>query len=207
MPTPLPTDYYRVVTEPGEAETRVKGSRFIGRALPAQSEQTASAVIDRIRKTEHDATHHCSAWRVGADAAIWRAHDDGEPSGSAGLPILRQIEAADLTDTVVVVTRYYGGTKLGTGGLVRAYGDAARLCLQAARSTQKLIAIRLRLTFDYPDTSAAMHAIERFGATTSNSDYGARTVLDVDVARSLAESFEKAAIDATAGRIVVEVVE
>src|SRR5690606_11612852 len=125
-------DTYRVVAGTARAELREKGSRFIAEVFPVETEEEAAAAIEAVRRREHAATHHCTAYRLGPEGELFRASDDGEPSGTAGLPILRQIEARGLTNTLVVVTRYFGGTKLGRGGLIRAYGEAAARALDLA---------------------------------------------------------------------------
>ena len=122
-------DTYLTLREGAEAQIKVKGSRFLAEAVPVADEAVAEAALATIRKREYNATHHCTAYRIGPAADLFRFNDDGEPSGTAGQPILRQIEGRELTNTLVVVTRYYGGTKLGTGGLIRAYGEAASLAL------------------------------------------------------------------------------
>jgi len=107
-------------------EERVKDSRFIATAAPVSDEKEANTFISEIKKEFHDASHNCSAWRIGrGNKSIYRYNDDGEPSGTGGRPILKAIEIRELSDICVVVTRYFGGTKLGTGGLSRAYGQLA----------------------------------------------------------------------------------
>ena len=204
MPKPASSDVYRVVATPGTAEIRVKGSRFIGRALPANSEERAQDELAAIRREFHDATHHCSAWRLGPTGSIWRANDDGEPSGSAGQPILRRIESADVTDCVVVVTRYFGGTKLGTGGLVRAYGEVAASSITDASTATRVVAVVFRLVFSYADTSAALRTVELFHGRVEDSVYAEDTTLVIAVPRSLAAEFEEAIVEAMAGRVRVE---
>lgn len=198
-------DTYRTIRRTSATETKVKGSRFIAEAVPAPSEEEAVAAIAAVRKREYDATHHCSAYRVGTSAHLFRYDDDGEPSGTAGSPILRQIEARELTNIVVVVTRYYGGTKLGTGGLMRAYGEAAGAVLDAAEVVTEVIFGRVYVSFDYEDTSPAMHTIDRFDAHVVESKYTARTELEIDVPRSRVRAFEEAFIDALGGRGEIEV--
>jgi uncharacterized YigZ family protein len=146
----------------GEAETRVEGSRFIAVAAPAESEESARAVLDERRRLFHDATHNCSAWKLTGD--LRRAHDDGEPGGSAGAPILAAIEGAALEECVVVVTRYFGGTKLGVGGLVRAYGAAAAAALSRAPRLTVVPGARLRIQYPHPETGMVMQLLERFAA-------------------------------------------
>ncbi|MDX1430158.1 MAG: YigZ family protein, partial [Rhodothermales bacterium] len=109
-------DYFYSVAGSSEAQRKVRGSRFIGKAFGITNERGGDDLVVQVRKSLHDATHHCFAYRLGADGRHCRTNDDGEPSGTAGLPILQQIDARHLSNTIVVVTRYYGGTKLGRGG-------------------------------------------------------------------------------------------
>lgn len=155
-------DAFLTLAAPAAAETRVRGSTFIAFAAPARDEEGARACLAAREKEFWDATHNCSAWSL--RGGVRRANDAGEPSGSAGAPILAAIEGAGVTDCVVVVTRYFGGTKLGVGGLVRAYGDAAAEALAAAPRRQGVPAVRLRLAYPYAHTAAAMRGLERAGA-------------------------------------------
>ena len=195
------TDSYRTLARPTLAEPpKTKGSRFIGEAFPVASEEEAGERIEAVRKREHAATHWCWAWRLGTEGDAFRYSDDGEPSGSAGAPILRQIDARGLTNTLVVVTRYYGGTKLGTGGLVRAYGEAAALVLDAAPVAERIVRVPVRLRFAYDDTSPAMHTVSRFDAEIAEQHYAEDTELVVRVRRSEADALRAAFIDALGGR-------
>lgn len=194
-------DVYRSIARPTSAETKVEGSRFIAEAFPVHSEEDAARRIESVRKREHGATHHCTAYRVGD---VFRFDDDGEPSGTAGRPILRQIDAFELTNTLVVVTRYFGGTKLGTGGLARAYGEAARAVLDQSKFVDEVISDRVRVSFGYDDTSPAMHTINRFGAEVLGATYSERTELVIAVRRSRADAFIEAFVDALGGRADVE---
>lgn len=195
------TDSYRTLARPASAEPpKTKGSRFIGEAFPVATEEEATARLEAVRKREHAATHWCWAYRLGVEGDAFRYSDDGEPSGSAGAPILRQIEARDLTHTLVVVTRYYGGTKLGTGGLVRAYGEAAALALDAAPVAERIVRTELRLRFAYDDTSPAMHTVSRFDAEIAEQHYTEDTELVVRVRRSEADALRAAFVEALGGR-------
>ncbi len=193
-------DTYRVLKNGARVEIKVKGSRFIGETFPVATVAEAEARIAEVRKQAHDATHHCTAYRVGAAGEHYRYNDDGEPSGSAGPPILRQIDARGLTNTLVVVTRYFGGTKLGVGGLVRAYGAAAAEALDASGIEERVLRVPIRLRFDYADTSPAMHTIERFRAEIMETHYGEATELVAGVRRSEAEAFVEAFTEALGGR-------
>lgn len=194
------SDVFRSVAGAALAEIKVKGSRFVAEVFPVADEAEAEGHIERIRNREFSATHHCTAYRVGPDAHLFRFNDDGEPSGTAGQPILRQIEGRNLTNTLVVVTRYYGGTKLGTGGLIRAYGDAASEALDAAGEKKNVISEHLYVSFRYDDTSPAMYVLQQFGAEVIESAYTDLTKLTVAVPRSRVQAFEKAFANALGGR-------
>ena len=188
-------------------ELKVTGSRFIGEALPAEDEAAAEAAIDRIRRRDYDATHVCTAFRVGPGGRRFRYNDDGEPSGTAGAPILRQIDARGLTNTLVAVTRYYGGTKLGTGGLLRAYGEAAALALDACAVVEHVLRVPVRLRFDYGDTSPAMHTLQQFDTEIRETHYGEDTRLVAAVRRSQVQAFVAAFTDHLGGRGDAEVLQ
>lgn len=193
-------DTYRTLREAAQAEIKVEGSRFIAEVLPVSDEDAAAEQLEAVRRREYQATHHCWAYRLGPAGDRFRYDDDGEPTGTAGPPLLRQIDACELTNVLAVVTRYYGGTKLGTGGLARAYGRAASEALAAAAVRQKVRRRRVRITFDYDDTGPARQLVEQFGATIEAERYDAQTTLEVGVPRSQVEAFRRAFRDATAGR-------
>ena len=202
-------DTYRTLARAARAEgDKVRGSRFPADAFPVQTEAEAEAALAAVRRREHAARHHCWAWRLGtaADAGGPRVRyaDDGEPGGTAGAPILRQIEARDLTGVLVVVTRYFGGTKLGTGGLARAYGDAAALVLDAAPVEECVLREALAVRFAYDDTSAVHHALGSFDVEMGEAAYGADTRLAVRVRRSEAEALRARLVEITAGRVGLE---
>ncbi len=197
-------DTYYTPGNYARTEIKVKGSRFIAEAIRVDSVKDAEAEIAAIRKREYNATHHCTAYRIGSDGHIFRYNDDGEPNGTAGAPILRQIDARQLTNTLVVVTRYYGGTKLGTGGLLRAYGEAASEALAAALIEEHVIRTRVRLRFGYADTSPAMHTISRFDVQILETHYTEETELVVGVRRSETEAFIDAFVNAVGGRGAAE---
>jgi putative IMPACT (imprinted ancient) family translation regulator len=188
-----------------EAELRVKGSTFLAHAAPADDEDSARAVLALREKTLWDATHHCSAWSL--RDGIRRANDHGEPSGSAGAPILAALDGAGLTDAVVVVTRWYGGTKLGVGGLVRAYGDAAAAALEAAPRRAGIPAVRVHLAYGYGHTAGVMRALERAGAEGIEHGYadgGQSGTLEFLLPAAALEPLRDALRDATAGTVAPE---
>lgn len=182
------------------AEIKVKGSRFFAEVIPVLEPAEAAAALDAVRRRFHDATHHCSAWRLGPGGDPFRFDDDGEPSGSAGQPILRQIEGADLSDALVVVTRWFGGTKLGTGGLVRAYGEAAKAALAEVPVEERVLRVSFRIDFAFEDTSPALHCLTRFDVERGATLYDERTRMDVAVRSSQAIAFEAAWVEALRGR-------
>lgn len=196
-------DTYRTIGSESRYEITVKASRFIGEAAPVESVDAALEYLKSIRKREYNASHHCFAYRIGHAAEDFRYSDDGEPNGTGGPPILRHIDGRELTNIVVVVTRYYGGTNLGTGGLIRAYGDAAAGALDAARIVTKILRERVSLTFQYEDTSPAMHTIGQFDAPIRDTNYSEETEIIVDIRRSETEALEAMFTSALAGRGVV----
>ncbi len=194
------SDTYLALATRARTEIKVKGSRFIAEAIPVISEEEAGAEIDLIQRREFSAAHRCTAYRLGPEGAVFRYNDDGEPSGTAGAPILRQIDARALTNTLVVVTRYFGGVKLGTGGLIRAYGEAASAVLDEGAIEQHVVRLPVSLTFDYADTSPAMHTIGRFDAIVAETQYTDVTSVVVEVRRSQAAAFIDAFVEALSGR-------
>ena len=196
---------YLTLAAPGHAETRVLGSRFIALALPVDGEAAARAALDVRQREMFDATHHCSAWRL-RDGA-WRANDAGEPGGSAGMPILAAIDGAGLADCAVIVTRYYGGTKLGVGGLVRAYGEAAALALTDAPRREGVEAVRVRVRYGYEHTSAVMRAVERGGAVEVEHGFapeGSGGELELTLPLERVGELEAALRERTGDRAIVE---
>ena len=181
---------------------RVRGSRFIADVAPAADEAAALAFVDALRGREPDATHHCWAFRL--ENGRERSSDDGEPAGTAGAPILRRLQGADLADVVLVVTRYFGGTKLGTGGLVRAYGAAAAAVLDDAPIVARPVFTTFTLTHPYDRSGAVEAVLTAHGAELLDADYGADVTLRVAVPRDDADAFAHALSEATAGTVVAE---
>jgi uncharacterized YigZ family protein len=198
-------DDFLTLAGPGEAETRVKASVFLAYAAPVAAEEEARALLAAREKAMWDANHHCSAWRLRGGVA--RANDAGEPSGSAGAPILAAIEGAGLTDTLVIVTRWFGGTKLGVGGLVRAYGEAAALALEAAPRRVGTVAARLRVRYPYAHTAAVMRVLERAGGAAIEHGYaeaGDAGIVEFSVPASAEDGVRDELREATAGALAPE---
>ena len=186
---------------------KVKGSRFIADVAPATNEDEAKAFLESIRSEFHDARHHCSAWRLGMRGETFKWSDDGEPSGSAGKPILAQLEGRGLVDVVGVVTRWFGGTKLGVGGLVRAYGGALGLALDGA----PIVTHELRRTFDlvfaYDGSSAVNAILHAWELEPTESDYAEKVRLRVELPVARAEAFVAEVVERTGGKVVTLEVE
>jgi uncharacterized YigZ family protein len=192
-----------------EAELKVKGSRFVGQGFRADDEAACQLQLGAVRRRYHDATHHCWALCTGdPERPFERWDDDGEPSGSAGVPIMGAIRHSAVHGLLVVVTRWFGGTKLGTGGLVRAYGETARLALGAAprREVWRLATLEVEVAFDelgaveshLAKQGPAVHAIVR--------EFGDGAHFRVEVRRSRAEGLRAELVEATRGRIRVSVI-
>ncbi len=197
---------FRIPVRPAEAETIVRGSRFRGWIERADDAEEASVVLDRRAAAGKDATHHCWAYRVWREGRIEEAgFDAGEPGGTAGRPILGSLQAAELIQAVCVVSRWFGGVKLGTGGLVRAYADAARTAIEAAiaagavRDAIQEVAFGVR--FPYALSGAVQRVVSRFAASSTGSDYGEFVELELHVPANSADAFERALADGTAGAI------
>jgi len=183
---------------------KIKGSRFIAALAPARSREQVEAFLRAERATYPDATHLCYAWRLGRDENAFRFSDAGEPSGTAGRPILREIDGRSLSDLVVAVVRYFGGTKLGTGGLVRAYGGAAAAAFQRAEIIEVPRTEPLRLGFAYPCAGAVKGVLAAFGLEPLEADYGADIWMTLAVPIDEMARLGRALTDATAGRIHLE---
>ncbi|WP_299536374.1 YigZ family protein [Ulvibacterium sp.] len=153
---------YKTLARPSEVVIFTdKKSRFYGYAFPVDTVESIKPLLEELRKKYPKANHVCYAWQLGADEIQYRANDDGEPRNSAGSPIHGQIQSFEITNVIVAVVRFFGGTKLGVGGLINAYRSTARMALEASSIVEKRIKIRLKLTFDYVSLNKVMHAIKR----------------------------------------------
>lgn len=178
----------------------IKGSRFVATAAPAIGEDAAQALLRELRDEWPDASHHCWAWRL-ASPAVERAGDDGEPSGSAGRPILSAIVGRDLVDTAVVVTRWFGGTKLGVGGLVRAYGSAAASALDAGEVTDWVATVELLVEHDHADTGPVERTLADLELASADPDWAATVRRTVTVPVAEVDLMWQRLADATRGRV------
>lgn len=186
------------------AEIEVKRSRFRCRVVRVDSDEAARAVIADERRVHGTAGHHCSAFVLGPDAATVRSSDDGEPSGTAGPPILDALRGAGLSDTVAVVSRWFGGTLLGTGGLVQAYGDATRAALAMAGSRRRALRRRLEISVDLATVGRLEDLLRREGADVG-VDYGPAAATMVATASGDADRLPNVIMTATGGRAEISV--
>lgn len=172
-----PSDEYRSIAAPAEGLFKDNGSRFIALAYPVESEESVKEIVAGLRKEYHDARHHCYAYRIGHDGAVFRSSDDGEPSGSAGRPILGQIDSAGLSDILVVVVRYFGGIKLGIPGLIRAYKNSTADALANAVTVEKTAGTVYRISFDYLSMNAVQKVLKDMNLPQSSQDFSQRCSL------------------------------
>lgn len=192
-------DKYYTIKAPKRAEIKIKGSKFIASALKTDSKEEAEAAIGTIRSEFHDATHNCFAFRIGHSGLIFRYSDDGEPNGSAGKPILFAIKKFGYSDVTVVVTRYYGGTKLGVGGLARAYGDAAEAALELCEKKVIHRTTPIKVFCTYEDISPVKRIIDDM-AVSFEEEYTDSVEFLVNLHLSKVDEFEKRIINATNAR-------
>ncbi len=195
------TEYHSIVA-PVETELKVKDSRFISFLFAAESRQQAEARIAERSRQFYDATHNCYAYRIGFDdQLIAKSSDGGEPAGTAGRPIMQALERRHLTNVVAVVTRYFGGTKLGTGGLIRAYGSAAAAAITLATLAPIFPKHTLRLRYSYPQRPAVQKILHLLAAAPIREDFGAVIEQIVEVRAERSDEAQRLLRDACAGRI------
>ncbi len=182
------TDTYKTIDNEAEGLFKDRGSRFIAIAIPVTSQEEIKTRLGELRKEYHDARHHCYAWVLAPDRQAWRVNDDGEPSGTAGRPILAQINARELTNVLVVVIRYFGGTLLGVNGLINAYRTAASDALDHAIVREKHITERWLLTFPYISMNDVMKVLRDEGCRQTEHNYtGNEVTLGISFRASVSE--------------------
>jgi uncharacterized YigZ family protein len=165
------TDKYLSIKETASGIYKEKGSKFIAFAVPVSNEDEVKNMLDKIKKEHYDARHHCYAYIIGKDEDLYKSYDNGEPRHSAGDPILNQIRSVRLRDILVVVVRYFGGTKLGRSGLIRAYKSAAQLALSKADMIEKVQTRIIIFKFQYEGINDLMHAIKHFNLEIIHQHY------------------------------------
>lgn len=178
---------FRTIQTPSEGFYKEKGSKFLAFAVPVSTEQEIKEFIAQKRKEHHQAVHVCSAFRLGADHKVYRSSDDGEPSNSAGPPILGQIQAYDLTNILIAVVRYYGGTNLGVGGLIAAYRTAAKEALEAAQIIEKEEEFERIIHFPYEKMHLVMDLLKREKVRILHQSLAAKCQVKLKISKSESE--------------------
>ncbi len=196
-------DTYRTLAAPAEGLYKEKGSKFLAFAYPVHTLDEVKARLDTLRKEYFDARHHCYAYILGPRKDAWRANDDGEPSGTGGRPIHGQLLSADLTDTLVVVVRYFGGILLGASGLANAYKTAARDAIDHAQIVERTIDVRYRLGFAYEAMNDVMRLLKDYDLKPQQQQFDLDCSLEVEVRQSLSVRFYDAVADLRCVRIDV----
>ena len=181
-------DTYRTLAKPSdEVLFKDKNSKFFGYAFPVNSEDDVKLRLQEIKKQQHSARHWCYAYQLGTEQIVYRVNDDGEPNNSAGQPIYGQIKAAGLTEVLIVVVRYFGGVKLGVGGLIQAYRTAASMALDEAEITAFPLSSNLVIKTTYPQLNAVMRLIKMKGYTILGQELTQKCSLQISVPRSLTD--------------------
>ncbi|MEC3874630.1 IMPACT family protein [Chryseobacterium salviniae] len=180
---------YKTIEKPVEnVLLKEKGSKFIGFAYPVNNEEELKNTLEKIRTEHPKATHHCYAFRLGLNGENYRANDDGEPSGSAGLPIYNQLLANEITNVIVIVVRYYGGTKLGVSGLVKAYKECAKLSLEESHIITKELEAALEIHFNFDQQNVIFTLLSKYDAKVVHFDANEQCVVTASVKLSQKES-------------------
>lgn len=196
---------YRVVYRQGYGEYEEKKSRFIANVAPVSTEEEAAAFIDAMRKKYYDARHNCPAFVIGRNSELTRCSDDGEPGGTAGKPVLEVLLGAGVTNVAVVVTRYFGGTLLGTGGLVRAYTQAAQAGLAAAGIATMRYGTQLTIDLDYTDVGKVQYLLGNEQIEILDSRYAQDVEFDIRVPKERLEELTKKLTELTSARAKLEI--
>ncbi len=188
-------DTYKTIIKPSEEILfKDKNSKFFGYAFPVISEEEVKAHLEDLKKKHHQAGHWCYAWQLGKDKENrqFRVNDDGEPSNSAGMPIYGQIQSFDVTDILIVVVRYFGGVKLGVGGLIRAYKTAAQMALENSKMARRTIDEVFEIQFDYPEMNIVMRIIKENDLNITSQELGLDCKIYISVRKKKAGTiFEK----------------
>ncbi len=183
--------HYFTIESKGVAEFSDRGSRFVAYTYPLKEVAEFKSIVQQLKKEHPKASHHCFAYRLGLDGNVFRVSDDGEPSGSAGRPILGQIDSKELTDILIIVVRYFGGTLLGVPGLISAYKTSAALALQVTPLVRKIVEIRYEIQFDYTRLNDVMTIIKRFSCSVLHQEMQLFCMFKVGVPKESEQDFLK----------------
>jgi uncharacterized YigZ family protein len=185
-------DRYKTIARPSsEVLFKDRKSKFFAQAFPIQSEDEVKPIVEELRKKHHTANHVCYAWQLGEKEHAYRANDDGEPNNSAGMPIYGQIQSFDVTNILVTVTRIFGGTKLGVGGLIQAYRAAAQMALEDSKIIEKTLTTKFQLRFGYPEMDKVMRGIKQRGLDMVSQKMEMDCELVISVRESEAEQMQQ----------------
>ncbi|HLR74566.1 MAG TPA: YigZ family protein [Virgibacillus sp.] len=195
---------YLTVKAKGSDELIIQKSRFIGYVRRVETEEDAQAFIQEIKKKHYDATHNCSAYIIGENDQIQKANDDGEPGGTAGVPILEVLKRQKLKDTAVVITRYFGGIKLGAGGLIRAYGNATTRAIQATGVVKRQLMQGFTVTVDYTLIGKLENELRQSDYVLNSTDYQEKVSFFVYVKKGEEDAFKKWIVDLTNDQATIE---
>lgn len=181
-------DTYKTIEQPSnEILFKEKNSKFYGYAFPVTTENEIKPIIEQLKKTHYTARHWCYAYQIGTKTKIYRANDDGEPNNSAGMPIYGQIQSFDVTNILIVVVRYFGGVKLGVGGLVSAYKTAAQMALEEVEIVEKTIDIHYLIRFDYKNMNKVMRVIKEKNINVINQTLELDCLIEISCRQTKAE--------------------
>lgn len=201
--TSLPDNYLSIQSQT-EGLYKDNGSRFISLAYPCSSAEKAEEIVKGLRKEYYDATHHCYAYRIGLNGDIWRANDDGEPSSTAGRPILGELLSRNLSDVLVVVVRYFGGVKLGVPGLIKAYKAASAEALEKAEIITKTATSPMKIAFPYHQTDKVLKELRKRNIEESGKKFEEECSLTAHVPLSMIESLRQTLLKIEDVRILQE---
>ncbi|EPR70648.1 protein co-occurring with transport systems [Winogradskyella psychrotolerans RS-3] len=178
-------DLYKTITKPAQGELfKDKNSKFYGFAFPVTDEEQIKQHIDHLKKEHYSARHWCYAYQIGTETIQYRANDDGEPNNSAGMPIYGQIQSFEVTNILIVVIRYYGGVKLGVGGLINAYRTGAQLALEASKIVERTINKKFKLSFEYKNMSKVMRILKENDVNITNQILELNCLLEISVRKT-----------------------
>ena len=185
------SDTYLTIEKPAEIIFKDKGSKFITFAFPVTNEKQIKGILIDLKKQHHTANHHCYAYRLGADKQNYRANDDGEPNNTAGKPILGQIQSNDLTDILIVVVRYFGGTLLGVSGLINAYKTSASEVIQASKIIEKQIMFRYLVSFSFEQMNDVMKVLKQSDAKINSQQFDTNCQIEFTIRKANSEACEE----------------
>jgi uncharacterized YigZ family protein len=181
-------DEYTTIVNPVTGEFKDRGSKFIAYAFPVYTQEDIQKAQEQVRKEHIKARHHCFGWRLGTDGNQYRANDDGEPSGTAGKPILGQLDKQGLTNVMVIVVRYFGGTLLGASGLINAYRNSTAIALETAERVTKLVEDDYEIEFDYSIMSNVMNSLKKYSINVLNQEFAEVPMIRIAIRKNVVKA-------------------